>query len=202
MQIADAAALITKAVEREGLLLVHDQVLPSVTALIAGGPVPGSWWSHPLANLIYNALGAIADQVPSCKLVSKKVTLIAPRLRADLVAVGSSKQSWQLKGLPKPTKGLLDRVESSSHPVMLDTHELRIAGKQLEERLLVSGDEVHTDTGRHVKALIPWSRWRRDQGVTGRLPTAESAMAHFEAIVDRWNPRRRVLPWPAPNTKH
>ena len=199
MQIAAAAALITRTVERDGLLLVHDQVLPSVTALIAGEPVPGSWWSHPMANLIYNALNTIEDQVASCKLVSKKVTLVAPRLWPDLVSVGSSKQPWQLQGLPGPAKILLDRVESSSHPMMLDSPELTGSGKRLEERLLVAGDEVHTDSGRHVKVLISWARWRKDHGVAGRLPSPESGLARFEGIVQGWKPTRRVLPWPAPS---
>lgn len=57
MRFSDAVAVITEKVEAEGLLLVHDQRLPSVTALICAEPVFGSWWSHPLANVIYNALG-------------------------------------------------------------------------------------------------------------------------------------------------
>lgn len=198
MQIAAAAAPIIRTVDREGLLLVHDQVLPSVTALIAGEPVAGSWWAHPSANLIYNALGTIEDRVASCLMVGKKVTLVAPRLWADLVAVGSSRQPWQLDRLSEHAKSLLDRVESSSNPVMADTTESRVAGKRLEERLLISGDEVHTDTGRHVKVLTSWTRWRKDRGVTGRLPSAQTAVARFEEVVRRWQPRRWVLPWPVP----
>ena len=200
MRIADATAMITETVEREGLLLVHDQVLPSVTALIAGKPVPGSWWSHPLANLMYNALGAVEDRVASCKLVNKRLTLVAPRLWAGLVSVGASKQLWQLDGLPQTTKELLDRVESSSHPVLLDLPQLRAAGRRLEERLLVSGDEVHTDAGHHLKALVAWRRWMRNRGVNGPLPAPELAIASFEDVVRRWDPNRHLLPWPKLDT--
>jgi hypothetical protein len=196
MDVAGAAAMITESVETEGLLLVHDQVLPSATALIAGGPVPGSWWSHPLANLIYTALGDVEDRVAVCKLVSKKLTLVAPRLWTALVAVGSSKHAWQLDGLSPSAADLLARVESSPFPVALDLPESRAAGRHLEERLLASAVEVHTDTGRHLKALLGWSKWMKDRELTGPLPQPESAMARFEEIVQRWDPNRQLLPWP------
>jgi hypothetical protein len=200
MRIADAAAMITETVEREGLLLVHDRMLPSVTALIAGEPVLGSWWSHPLANLMYNALGAVEDRVASCKLVNKKLTLVAPRLWAGLVSVGGSKQLWQLDGLSQTAMDLLDRVESSSLPVVLDLPEFRDAGRRLEERLLASGDEVHTDAGHHLKALVAWSLWMKGRGVNGPLPKPESAMARFEEIVRRWGSSPQLLPWPKRDT--
>ncbi len=76
-------AAITEAVESEGLLLVHDQRLPSVTALVAGEPVRGSWWAHPLGNVLYNALGELDDRFATRKLVADKLTLVAPRLWAD-----------------------------------------------------------------------------------------------------------------------
>ena len=58
------AALVLDAVERYGVLLVHDGALDCVTSLVTGGPVAGSWWSHPRANEIYNALGEIGRQRP------------------------------------------------------------------------------------------------------------------------------------------
>ena len=33
-----------------GLLMVSDRAFPSVSGLIAGEPVKGSWWSHPLCS--------------------------------------------------------------------------------------------------------------------------------------------------------
>ena len=57
------ATAIAAAVDRHGALLVHDQVLRSVTALVTGATVAGSWWSHPMANTIYDALGALDDEV-------------------------------------------------------------------------------------------------------------------------------------------
>lgn len=202
MRVADAATMIIESVETEGLLLVHDKVLPSVTALIAGAPVRGSWWSHPLANLMYTALGAVEGQVATCKLVGKKLTLVAPRLWPGLGSVGGSKQAWQLDGLPQAAMDLLDRVESSSLPVVLDLPEFRAAGRLLEERLLASGDEVHTDAGHHLKALVSWSRWMKDRGVSSPLPKPESAMTRFEEIVERWAPNRQLLPWPGRATAH
>jgi hypothetical protein len=200
MRVSDAVAMITETVEAEGLLLVHDQWLPSVTGLISGGPVSGSWWSHPLANVIYNALGALETRFATCKLVSKKLTLIAPRLWSDLAAVGQSRQEWQLEGLSPGESSLLDRVDSSLAAVLLDQPPLRSAGRRLEERLLVVGDEVHTDSGHHLKGLLSWGVWMRDRDLDRPLPDPETSMASFEQIVGEWDPGRRLLPWPTQTT--
>jgi hypothetical protein len=171
--------------------------LPSVTALIAGNAIAGSWWAHPLANVIYNALGALDLQFVTCNLVAKKQTLVAPRLWADLVAVGSSRQDWQLHRLTTAELHLLDRVESSSTPVLLADPGLRSAGRRLEERLLVAGDEVHTEAGHHLKAILSWRAWARDRGVAGSLPSTAAAMGRIEDVVARWDAPGRLLPWPA-----
>ena len=199
MRVSDAVAVITETVEAEGLLLVHDQRLPSVTALIAGEPVLGSWSSHPLANVIYNALGALDDRFALCKLIAGKLTLVAPRLWPDLAAVGESKRDWQLDRLSPAEVGLLDRVESSSVPVVLDQPEMRSPRRRLEKRLLAAGHEVHTDAGHHLRALLAWTVWTEEHGVADRsLPNPETAMVRFEQIARHWDPARPLLPWPAP----
>ncbi len=198
MRVSEAASLIAEAVEAEGLLLVHDQMLPSATALIAGEPILGSWWSHPLANLIYNALGVIEDRYATCKLIRHKLTLVAPRLWPDLASIGESKLAWQLDGLSTFELALLDRIESASNPVPLDRPELRSAGRRLEERLLAPGEEIHTEAGHHLKALLTWRAWMESRGVEETTPPRpEPAMARFEQIVEEWRPGRHLLPWPA-----
>lgn len=196
MQVEEAVAAITEAVESEGLLLVHDQHLPSVTALVAGEPVRGSWWAHPLGSVIYNALGELDDRFPTCKLVANKLTLVAPRLWANLVAVGASRRRWQLNGLSGADLALLDRVASAADPILLDRPELRAAGKRLEEKLLVNSEGVHTEDGHHLKALTSWEAWAGDRRVMGPLPDPDVAAAGFEAILEGWEPgTTTLLPW-------
>lgn len=196
MDISEAAAIIADAVDANGLLLVHDQRLPSATALIAGEPVMGSWWSHPEANTIYNALGALQDRYATVKLVAGKQTLLAPRLWPDLIAIGSARQRWQLDSLSEDDLALLDQIASATHPVLLHRPDLRAAGKRLEQRLLVVGDEVHTEAGRHLRALASWPAWAREHGVAEPMPAPRAAMARFESIVEQWGPGSiSLLPW-------
>jgi ankyrin repeat protein len=42
------------------VLLEHDRELPSVTSIVAGEPISGSWWGHPLGHAIYDLLGGDA----------------------------------------------------------------------------------------------------------------------------------------------
>lgn len=196
MGVSEAAVIIADAVEAKGLLVVHDQRLPSVTALIAGEPVMGSWWSHPDASTIYNALNALQDRYATVKLVAGKQTLVAPRLWPDLVAIGSARQRWQIDGLLDEDATLQDQIESATHPVLLDHPDLRAAGKRLEQRLLVAGEEIHTEEGRHLKALTSWPVWAREHGVAEPIPAPRAAMARFESIVEQWGPGSvSLLPW-------
>lgn len=193
--VTAATSRVAAAVEGEGLLLVHDRVLPSMTRLIAGEPVAGSWWAHPLANLMYTVLGELEERFAICKVVASKLTLVAPDLWPHLAAIGESHSHWQMAGLSLAEHHLLTRTEASTTPILLDTPQLREAGRALEERLLAPAAEVHTDSGRHLKALMSWRSWRRERGVEGELPAPETAMARLEAIADGWGAGRSALPW-------
>lgn len=196
MEVDEAIDAIAAAVESSGLLLVHDQRLPSATALVAGEPVLGSWWSHVEANTIYNALEALEDRIATIKLVSGKLTLIAPRLWPDLVAIGSAGLPWQLDRLSAEEVALFVRVEAASDPVLLDTPDLRTAGKRLEQRLLAIGETVHTDEGHHLKALRSWDAWADERAVASPFPESSEAMARFESIVEGWESQAdSLLPW-------
>src|SRR5262245_35006595 len=98
---------------REGLLLESDSCLPSVTSLVAGAPVRGSWWGHRRGRAIYAVLQALADdgEVLFTKLVGGKVTLVHRRLWPALVGVALARAPWQLRGLTEPARRLLARVE-------------------------------------------------------------------------------------------
>jgi hypothetical protein len=201
MRVSDAAAMIADTAEAEGLLLIHDQRLPSATALIAGGPISGSWWSHPLAGVIYSALASLDERFATCKLVAGKLTLVAPRLWAGLAAVGVAKLPWQVGRLLESDLDLLDLVEASPDPVLLDQPELRACGRRLEARLLVAVVEVHTDAGHHLRGLEAWSSWLQQRDVEQPLPEPAVAMDDFERVLGRWGAAPAVLPWPS-RTRH
>ena len=60
------------------LLLDSDSDFPSATAMIAGEPVRGSWWTHPKAREMYRLSMQLRDHrdVLAVKLVSGKVTFV------------------------------------------------------------------------------------------------------------------------------
>ena len=75
-------------VREHGVVLeaAHGPV-PSLTEAIAGGPVPGSWWSHPKSQEIFAVTRAIRDRddVLVCRLIKGKVTFVHRRLWPALV---------------------------------------------------------------------------------------------------------------------
>jgi len=47
--------------DRTGLLFMHDARKPSLTALVAGEPIRGSWWGHPAGKRIFQVANALED---------------------------------------------------------------------------------------------------------------------------------------------
>ena len=92
------------ALERLGLLMLQDRRLPSLAALVAGGPVAGSWWGHPAGKEIFRIAGELDDDpdVTTAKLVAGKVTVVHRKRVAALAAVGAERAGWQLAALPRP----------------------------------------------------------------------------------------------------
>lgn len=196
MDEARAAATILAEVDRLGVLLVHDQKLPSVTALVAGEVIGGSWWGHPMGKTIYNALGSIEDDVATVKLVGGKQTLVARRLWPELASVGAARDATALTGLAPAATTLLAAVDASADPVMVDKPH-RTAADALEARLLVHVTDVHTDRGHHVKAYESWAAWAAARGVAA-ASRPDAARATITALVEAQLPtgtRRPRLPW-------
>lgn len=196
MNEARAAALILAEVDRLGVLLVHDQKLPSVTALVAGEVIGGSWWGHPMGKTIYNALGSIEDEVVTVKLVGRKQTLVARRRWPELVAVGTARDEAALAGLTPPATALLAVIDASTDPVVVDRAQ-RADADALEARALVHVTDIHTGRGHHVKGYGSWPVWATERGVVASGP-AEDARATLAALVDAQLPpgtRRPRLPW-------
>jgi hypothetical protein len=71
------------ALVKHGMLLESARdPIPNVAEMVAGGPIRGSWWSHPSSHAIFDALNVLADSpdVVRTRLVNGKVTLIHRRL--------------------------------------------------------------------------------------------------------------------------
>lgn len=202
--------MVKESLLKYGVLLHSDLRFPNLVRMVAGETVHGSWWGHPKAGLIFQVTGVLTKDpdVLLTKLVSGKDTYIHRRHWSHFLAVATSKDSWQLSGLSDSARSLLNAVElrddlrtnEFASEVHLDLKSLGEAARQLERRLLVHGDDIHTPSGFHAKLLRNWGRWMlmadfRPKGVD----VADSKEA-LEACVDEINKEfaaAGALPWRA-----
>ena len=56
--------------------------VPNLVEGIAGEPIAGSWWGHPLSHTIYSMIHAVRDDpaVLVCRLVNGRITYVRDRL--------------------------------------------------------------------------------------------------------------------------
>lgn len=205
---ATKLAGVLAALQKYGLLLLTDARLPSVAGLVAGEPIRGSWWAHRQSHSIFRAAVRLAEHpdATTAKLVSHKVTFVHRKLWPALVAVGSAAELWQLQGLSPAARSLLARVKRAG---CLRTDRLpgyrggkskalSRAARELEERMLVHGEEFHTESGAHAKWLESWAHWARRAGLRGKKLTAETAKKQLAGVVRALNEKfqaQAYLPW-------
>lgn len=194
--------------ESRGVLLAADAALPSVVSLVAEAPVGGSWWAHPQSHAIYKAAKDLArhPEVLTARLLSGKVTFVHKRLWPALMAVATSPAPWQLQGLSPRASSLLSHVTKAGR-VRTDrlaaASGLRAkawgeAARELEARLLVYGESIHTERGAHAKYLESWEHLAKRLRIRSRRMTPELAKQQFEEIVAPLQARFQVsakLPW-------
>ncbi len=179
-----------EALERSGLLLESDPLLPSVVSLMVGSPVHGSWWGHPRGHAIYHVSGELAHHpdVVVARLVSGKVTYVHRRLWPALLSVATAREPWQMGGLSSAARALLAQF-AKQETVRLDhlaqlgrigIKGLRQAAQQLETRLLVRGGSVHTETGAHARYVETWECWAGRARFRRKRPTAEQGKRALE----------------------
>jgi hypothetical protein len=197
---AVALEQVRSFIERAGLILKHDARWPSVTTIVAGEPVRGSWWGHSAGHAIFGVLEALHDEVAWPKLLSGKVTLVHRRLWAALAAVGSAGEAWQIRGLRDDASDVLELVASEGE-IRADDIELEPGCRtisaivtDLERRLLVVADQEHTESGKHIRVLRSWQAFARP---LGRLPTAAAGRSELEEAVERFGGpvALGLLPW-------
>jgi hypothetical protein len=174
-----------------GLLLVQDRSLPNVVSLVTGETLSSSWWAHPQGKVIFRHLAEIADHpdVLSTKLIGGKVTFVHRRLWPALLAVARAREPWQLARLPPDARELLVKLErrgslTASGP----------AAKALERRLLVHGEQVHTEAGKHQTRLETWQEWSQRAGCETELSPAEGRQ-QLEEAVRQLGGSGEELPW-------
>lgn len=172
-----------------GLLMKADAHLPSVTTIVAGEPVSGSWWAHPMAHTIFFALRDLEahPDILLLKLVAAKDTFVHRRLWPEIAAIALAGDPWQTRRLPPEAQALLDEVNASGSV----ESEGPIA-RLLEARLLAHGIQFHSHEGHHRKRLETWQQWAARAGQPlDDLPPATQAKHAFEEIwpAARW-------PWP------
>ena len=178
------------ALEASGLMFLHDARKPSLTTLVAGAPIKGSWWGHPAGKRIFQVASALEDggKVLFVPLLSVKVTLVHRRLWPALVSVGESRAAWQMDPLAPRALELLEKVEQ--------TGRVRATGpssKALARALLAHAEQVHTAGGSHATELVSWREVRSARDITGRLDedTARRVLEEAAAGLDAVS----GLPW-------
>ena len=196
-QVMKTAQRVLETLVERGLLLEQDKQLPSVVTLLTGQSLRTSWWSHAKARLIFATLTELSrhPDVLFTKLLYGKVTLLHRRIWPSFLAVASAREAWQMRGLPASARSLLQALER--------TGSVRAGGpavKELERRLLVHTEEVHTESGRHEIHLQPWHTWSRRVGCKP-LPSLARARSTLEAAIQSLGAPLTALPWSQhPNT--
>ncbi len=196
------------ALRRYGILLESDAKLPSISTIAAGEPIQGSWWGHPRGHEIHYLARQIASHHEALvtKLVSRKVTYVHRKLWAAIVSVGSARQDWQLAGLSRTARELLDLVDKAGKvrtnriPIerTLKGKAIGDAARELEVRLLVHSQEIHTETGAHAKCLETWKFWSKEVAfVEKKMPPedAKRRLGKVLADLNRQFDANGSLPW-------
>lgn len=198
---------VLAALRTFGLLLVSDRAFPSVASLITGNYLSGSWWSHPLAHTIFG-VNEILEEHPDVlitKLVNGKITFVHRKLWIHVYAVGTAREEWQINGLSAAAKTLLKTVEKETS---IETDRLGpIDGKkpgdlarELESRVLIHTEQVHTKTGAHAKRIETWDNWARRVRFKGGRGNEKAAKLFLENRVSQLNKKFGTgakLPWDA-----
>jgi hypothetical protein len=187
----DSKHHLLATLEQGGLLLVQDRSFPNVVAIVTGETLRGSWWAHPRCHEIFGCLNTIAadPDVVVTKLIQGKVTFVHRRLWKAVLSVALARDRWQTDGLSREALALLDHVEREG--------TLQASGPEsaeLEQRLLVHGDQIHTESGKHKIRLETWPAWALRCGC-GPAGPADLGRKEIETAVRDLGQEPDCLPW-------
>lgn len=193
--------------EKFGLLLLSDSSLPSVATLVAGERVSGSWWSHKAAQRIFVVSETLEDHadVLLLKLVSNKVTFVHRELWGRIYSIGVAREGWQLNKLSPLAKQLLKALDE--HGSLLTNKLGKEFGpkpaetaRELEARLLLHANQIHTESGAHAKVIETWRTWAEHAAFRARASNPATARRFLEQRLAEMNEEfgaKGKLPWPA-----
>jgi hypothetical protein len=183
VDVRRAAERVRAVLDREGLLICHDAEVDSAVTIIAGEPIKGTWWSHPKGGLVYDALGALEEDIAWPKLVKGKMTLVHKKLWPSLWITGTSRALWQTRQLKEDARWLLEKVvqkrsiRSDKLDLPAGSRKMGAVVTDLEQRLLVCTRSEHTEGGHHARFVETWDVWRGQVKLdTKKRPTLESAL--------------------------
>ena len=137
------------------------------------------------------------------KLISRKVTFVHRELWNEIYSIGVARERWQWKKLSPKARRFLKVVDGVGTTY---TYEVRTSftpipadvARELEKRLLVHTEQVHTETGKHARVVETWAAWavRNDFRVRATDPVAarHSLEQRLTAINQKYNGRGK-LPW-------
>ena len=190
-----------------GLLLLTDPTLPNVAALVAGEKVSGSWWSHKAAHRIFAVSEMLEDHsdVLVMKLVSNKVTFVHRELWRKIYSIGVAREDWQLQKLSPVAKQLLKTLDAQG---VLQTDKLgkefgrkpAETTRELEARLLLHANQIHTESGAHAKVIETWPTWAKRAGFRTRATSPVTARRFLGQRLKDLHQKfggTSKLPWPA-----
>lgn len=183
--------LVLRELESRGLLLKQDKRLPNVVTLVTGESLSTYWWSHPAGRQIFAVLSRLADDpdVLFAKLLFGKVTLVHRKLWPAFLAAATSGEDWQKKGLSDAARRLLLEVRRKGA-----TRASGPAVQELERRLLLRTEEIHTESGRHETVLEEWATRARRAGCV-EMPSAIEGKDALEQAALSLGAPLSALPW-------
>ena len=193
--------------EKFGLLLLSDSFLPNVSSLIADKRISGSWWSDEAAHRIFAVSEMLEDHpdVMIMKLVSNKVTFVHRELWGRIYSIGVAREDWQLHKLSPVAKRLLKELDGKG---WLQTNKLGKefgpkpgeTARELESRLLLHANQIHTESGAHAKVIETWPTWAERAGFRGKAKSPGAARQFLEQRLAEMNEEfggKAQLPWSA-----
>jgi len=187
-----AVESVFAALTQYGLLLKQDKSVPNVVGIVTGESLRISWWGHPKSHLIFAVLAKLADdpRILFVKLLDRKDTLVHSSLWPALLAVGTAREAWQMRGLSAAAADLLNRIDRGNSEV----RSTGTAAKELQVRLLVTAHEAHTDSGRHELVLESWLSWS-SRAKCKALKSSAAGRQILEQAATSIGARMKLLPW-------
>lgn len=195
-----------KELDQFGLLLLSDSSLPSLTAIVAGKPIKGSWWGHPQGNLMYNLSNELMDSpnILTLKLINKKITFVDQRHWDSIFAIALAGQKWQTEKLSPDAKKLLKIVQlkgslrADDDNLKQSPTEIGKIASQLEERLLLYSESIHTDSGKHIRVLSSWDEVVRTRQRKKIVISVDDGINSFETLREKMEEKYEAkvkFPW-------